>query len=998
MAISAYPTYPELCLIQTWFPGGSLMDGDNWQIQESRFDPQAIHHKETVFTIGNGYLGTRGAFEEGFPGDRAGTLIHGVYDDIPIYNTELGNAPNWIDFSIYLDGERFQMDRGQILDFRRVLDLRNGVLNRQVRWRSPTGKTIDLSFERFASLADPHLMGLRVRLASLDFTGGVEFRAGLPGQMDNQGFLHWDWAGQGGIEGQGAYLVVQTRATKISVCEAFQLNFSSSGRDTYHYWDSQWTPTIVARAYIEQGNVVTAEKLVSIFTSRDTDDPEIAAREALEIAARQGYDGLSESNEFAWQAEWENSDITIEGDDEADRRLRYSLFQLLISAPRQDDKVSIPAKTLSGFVYRGHAFWDTEIFVLPFFIYTRPEIARNLVLYRYHTLSGARRKARLSGFEGAMYAWESAATGDETTPRWVPHQESSELIRIWCGDIEHHITADVAYGVHHYWQVTGDDEFMRSYGAEMILDTARFWGSRVEWDQARGVYEINDVIGPDEYHDHVDNNAFTNLLARWNLQTALEVLGWLREADPAKAAELEERLDLTSLRLAHWEEVIQKLYLGYDEVSGLFEQFEGFFQLKDVDLRDFEPRTKSMQVILGIEGVQDYQIIKQPDVLMLLYLLRSRFTREIFKANWDYYTPRTDLTYGSSLGPAVQAAIAAQMGDIQAAYLHFIHATRTDLEDARGNAGEGIHAATAGGLWQAAVFGFGGLQVNPEGPVALPHLPPGWKRLNFRVWYRGERSEFDLRAGEPVPASNLRDPDVTPVAVTNPRLPILGAIFDLDGVLTDTSEFHYLGWKRLADEEGLPFDREANEALRGVSRRESLRLLLKDRQVPEGKQEQLMERKNRYYQESIASLTPANLLPGARALLEDLRAAGVKTAIGSASKNARQVVERLQLQDLVDAISDGYSVERAKPAPDLFIHAAGQLDIPVEQCIVFEDAEAGVIAALAAGMWAAGIGPAERVGAAHVVLPDLNGITWKSLQEQIEFVSQEGNSTKKPSG
>jgi beta-phosphoglucomutase len=671
-----------------------------------------------------------------------------------------------------------------------------------------------------------------------------------------------------------------------------------------------------------------AQKLVSIYTSRDTENPEKAALQAIDLAAAQGFDKLSKSNDAAWVEEWENCNITIEGDEEADRRLRYSLFQLLIAAPRQDERVSIAAKTLSGFVYRGHSFWDTEIFVLPFFIYTRPKIARNLVMYRYHTLPGARRKAEENGFEGAMYAWESAATGDETTPRWVPRPDSSELVRIWCGDIEHHITADVAYGVHHYWRIAGDDEFMRSYGSEILLDTARFWGSRVEWSPETGRYEISNVIGPDEYHDHVDNNAFTNVMARWNLEAALEVLAWLRDFDPDKAAELEGRLDLTVERLSHWNDVIDKIYLGFDPQTGLFEQFEGFFQRKEVDLRDFEPRTKSMQVILGIEGIQAYQVIKQPDVLMLLYLLPSRYDRKTLKVNWDYYTPRTDLTFGSSLGPAIQSAMAAQMGDIQAAYQHFIHASRTDLEDVRGNAGEGIHAATAGGLWQAAVFGFGGLEIPPDGPSAVPHLPPGWTRMKFRIWFHGERYDFDLQAGEPVPASDLRSLPVRQEEPMAPNLPVLGAIFDLDGVLTDTSEFHYQGWKRLADEEELPFDRQANEALRGISRHDSLRLLLQDKIVPEKEQLAMMERKNRYYQELIASLTPDDLLPGARDLLEALRSAGIKTAIGSASKNAKEVIQRLEIDGLVDAVSDGYSVERPKPAPDLFLHAAEQLQDP----------------------------------------------------------------------
>ncbi|HEX3034231.1 MAG TPA: beta-phosphoglucomutase, partial [Thermodesulfobacteriota bacterium] len=546
----------------------------------------------------------------------------------------------------------------------------------------------------------------------------------------------------------------------------------------------------------------------------------------------------------------------------------------------------------------------------------------------------------------------------------------SEIMRIWCGDIEHHITADVAYAVYQYWQVTGDDEFMRDYGAEIILDTARFWGSRAEWNEAKGRYEINDVIGPDEYHEHVDNNAYTNNLARLNLRTAFGVLDWLRKTDPRKAKELEGRLDLSPQRLAHWQDVRDRIYLGFDPRTELFEQFEGFFKLKNADLNSFEPRTKSMQAILGMEGVQAYQVIKQPDVLMLLYLLRDEYDLKILKKNWSYYTQRTDLTYGSSLGPSIHAVLAARLGDIPAAYHHFIHAARTDLEDVRGNTAEGIHAATDGGLWQAVVFGFGGLEIVDGKPATTPRLPDHWKRLKFRIQYHGKPYDFDLQ-------------HLASETTRGPSSPVLGAIFDLDGVLTDTSELHYLAWQRLADEEGIPFNRQENEALRGIPRRESLLLLLKGRTYPEEALQEMMDRKNRYYVESIARLNPENLLPGARRFLEDLRQAGVKIAIGSASKNAWAVMERLGIAGLVDATSDGHSVTRQKPEPDLFLHAAAQLGLPPEQCVVFEDAEAGVAAGLASGTWVVGIGPRERVGAAHVILPSLEGVTWLELLEQL---------------
>jgi kojibiose phosphorylase len=316
--------------------------------------------------------------------------------------------------------------------------------------------------------------------------------------------------------------------------------------------------------------------------------------------------------------------------------------------------VSIGAKTLSGLGYRGHVFWDTEVFVLPFFSFTQPHIARNLLMYRYHTLAGARRKAAANGFGGAQYPWESATSGDEVTPPWLPNfTKPQELVRIWTGDIELHITADIAYAIVQYWQVSGDDDFMRNYGVEIILDTARFWGERVELEIENGQrrYALRDVIGPDEYHDHVDNNAFTNRMAQWHLETALGLLDWLRDHYPEQAAALSQKLDLSPTRLDHWREVIARIIIPYDRESGLINQFENFFELEPVDWPAYEDRTTSMQALLGIEGANRHQVIKQADVIMLLCLLRDQYDRQTWQTNWETYMPLTDHSYGSSLGP-----------------------------------------------------------------------------------------------------------------------------------------------------------------------------------------------------------------------------------------------------------------------------------------------------------------------------------------------------------
>ena len=719
-------------------------------MEEEGFCPERLRHYETLFTLGNGYLGTRGSFEEGYPSAQPLTLIHGAYDDAPIVHTELANAPNWLALEIRLGNHRFRLDQGEILKFRRRLDLRHGLLTRQVRWRDPDGHTFDVEFERFVSMADPHVMAARVQVTSVDYEGPIAFSAGLDGVVDNDGLRHWDWVDQGGTEeGRWAHLTLETRHTHITVAEATSLDVVGKFAVEYGFEGCPWYPRLTAVTRIAPQDTVTATKVISVFTSRDTEDVTRSALEALQRATGVGYSALRGAHNAVWDDLWRSSDVIIEGDELAQRAIRFSLFHLLIAAPRIDERVSIPAKTLSGLGYRGHIFWDTEIFMLPFFIFTHPETARRMLMYRYHTLDGARRKAALQGYEGAMFAWESAATGDETTPRWVPvwdkDAQDEKLVRIWCGDIEQHITADVAYAVDRYWKATGDDEFMRDYGAEIVLETARFWASRVSWNEALGAYEIRDVIGPDENHEHVDNNAYTNAMARWNLRSGVAIMAWLEVRFPERAATLRARLGLGPDDPLNWQQIADRIKLNYDEETGLIEQFDGFFALRDIAFEAYEPRTTSLQALLGIEETNRCQVLKQPDVLMLLYLHPGLYPEGVVRTNWDYYTPRTDLTYGSSLGPAIQAVLAARMDDVEQAQRYFELAARTDLEDARGNTADGIHGATAGGLWQAVVFGFAGLQLAGQGVSVTPCLPPSWRRLAFRFIYQGKTYEVEIR-------------------------------------------------------------------------------------------------------------------------------------------------------------------------------------------------------------------------------------------------------------
>ncbi|HLO88771.1 MAG TPA: beta-phosphoglucomutase, partial [Nostocaceae cyanobacterium] len=857
----------------------------------------------------------------------------------------------------------------------RHLNLHRAILYRSIRWRSPSQKTVEISFQRFASLSDRHVLAQYCQITPVDFSGTIEVQASINGYPENQGFNHWEGLDQGKLK-DGFWLHSRTRNSRLDIGMAARVKIIGTEASLQPNIAPGY-PSVSISFVAAEGQTITIEKIITVFTSREVEQPVSAAIEKISHLA--DYSTLLHSHEQAWREVWDKSDILIEGDSVAAFAVRYNLFQLLIAAPSEDERVSIPAKTLSGFGYRGHIFWDTEIFILPFFTFTQPALARNLLSYRYYTIKGARRKASHYGYQGAMYAWESADTGDDVTPRWsLPNDFYAEDIRIWCCDREIHISADIVYAIWYYWQATNDDEWICQRGAEVILDTAIFWSSRVEYNAQLARYELRGVIGADEYHELVHNNSFTNRLVQWHLEKAIFIDGWLQQNYPDQAAELAQKLHLTDEIRRKWSEIVAKMWMPYDPKTGLIEQFAGFFQLDEINLADYEPRERSLQAILGIEKTNKLQVIKQPDVLMLLYLMRTSqefpYSQKTLQANWQYYAPRTDITYGSSLAPAIHAILAADLGQNQEAYNWFMQAAMVDLEDKRKNTSEGIHGASAGGVWQAVVLGFGGIQFTEDGPVAHPQLPPNWTRLKFKLQWQSQWHEFDLYQNHRQVPPNFPD--------------LRGVIFDLDGVLTDTAEFHYQAWQKLADEEGLPFNRQINEALRGVSRRASLMIIIGDREYSEAQIQEMMERKNRYYAELIKNISSQDLLPGALDLINDLRQAGVKIAIGSGSKNARTVIERLGIGDKIEAIADGYSVQKPKPAPDLFLYAAQLIRLLPYQCVVFEDATAGIEAGLAGGMWTVGIGPEERVGNAHVILPNLANVTWANLQAKFQSRSE----------
>lgn len=714
-----------------------------WQIHEQFFRPDQQRHFETLFTVGNGYMGTRGAFEEGVDGDSPATLIHGIYDHTPgTLVPELVNAPNWLGLRLTVDGTPVSVlpVYGDLLGYDRALDMRRALLRRELLFRAASGAIVRVVFERFASLDQPHMMAQRVDVSAVNGDPRIELRGWLDSDVSNDGVRHFRNDERVLADGATVGLEMTTAQSGYVVGVASRLVAPADVQSAIQ--SSQ--PSASTNVTLRQGETATVVKLTSIYTSRDVvGSPLDAALLALDAAEATGWDRLLAAHTAACARDWETADIVVEGDDTMQRALRFTTYHVLIAAPRHDDRVSIGAKTLSGMGYKGHVFWDTDLFIVPSLILMQPELARHLLLYRYHNLPGARHKAAANGYEGAMFPWESTDTGEETTPQWIPSAVDGEPIRVWSGDHEQHISTDIAYATWQYWRWTGDEAFLRRYGAEIILDTAVFWGSRVE--ARNGRYELSQQIGPDEYHENVDNPVFTNRMVVWHLQTALALLDRLWVTAPQDADRLTTALGLTDARLAHWRNVIAHMFIPFDAERQIHVQFPGFFALDEVPVSLYTPRTVNLWGILGHHRLIETQVVKQADVVMLMALLGDAVgTRDVMLNNWNTYYPRTD--HGSSLSPAMHARVAARLGLVDEAYELLRMAAHIDLEDNMGNAADGIHAAACGGVWQAVVLGMCGLHIDADGQLrTAPHLPAHWRSVTFTVVYRGERQTFTLR-------------------------------------------------------------------------------------------------------------------------------------------------------------------------------------------------------------------------------------------------------------
>ncbi len=717
----------------------------DWVLDEPGFVLSREHEVESIFAIGNGFLGIRASVAEGTSLSDPATFVAGVFDIEPSWNTTPGLMvlADWTDLRVLVDGRQLSLETGETLEHRRILDLAQGLLWREWLHRDEAGRMTRLVFMRFASMAERALAGQSVAIIPENYSGRVrlESRVGLsPARVKRWEatparpspslcLLHGPapaepWSAFEQVATTGARVVFACRA-RLQAADQQRVNWSaeSRGDSVLETWD--WDAGV--------GEPLRLDRFLTVQRDGHGAPDAGAVTGSLQRATERGATEAVTEHAAAWAARWRVADVRVGSDEEAQRALRFAVYHLISAANPDDPHVSIGARAMTGEAYRGHVFWDTEIYVLPFFIYTDPAGARSLLEYRYHTLPGARRKARALGFRGALYAWESTDTGDETTPT-VAITPTGDVVRILTGEQEHHISADVAYAVWLYWQVTGDDRFFVECGAEILLETARFWASRgaIEGD---GCYHIRRVIGPDEYHETIDDNAYTNVMARWNLEHGAEAADLLAARWPQIWQSLSARLEIDAGELAEWRKIAGTVKKCYDRRLGLFEQFDGYFGLEDIPLAPFEPRTAPIDIILQRERLQKSKVVKQADVVALMALLWDEYPRHVHEANFRYYEPRT--AHGSSLSPALHALVAARLGDDHLFDRFFRQAAEIDLANNMGNAAGGVHIAALGGLWQAAVLGVAGVRPRSDGLLLDPHMPRTWTSLAFNVKWRG---------------------------------------------------------------------------------------------------------------------------------------------------------------------------------------------------------------------------------------------------------------------
>jgi len=733
---------------------------DQWKIIEDCFRPENYRRAEGVLALANGYMGQRASFEEGCSGVESlcGNYIAGVFDSYPnptmiklkgrpANPNKMVNAPDHLPVEISVNGERLDIAACQVENYRRTLHLDRGLLTREMTVRMPSGLRLRAEFMRMLSMTDRHIAATRIAVTPLEQDAEIEFASLVNAGVANVSTRHLIDARllrEGGFHGASC----RTAATGIRIAVLAGETLAAAADDgivrPHAAAIEQDQEHAVSRSRLAikcaAGQTAVLEKLAAVATSRDNDlpddDPAGACVRLLAAAQAAGIGALKQRQEEAWRSIWQDNEIAIcqeSGGHDLTQGLRYALFQMIQSAPRTDPTVNIGAKGLTGEHYFGTYFWDTEVFMLPMYAFAMPEVAENLERSRVHMLPGARRKAAELDLPGAAFPFMADTDGNECSTLW-----QFALMGI-------HVTADVAWGVWFYYCVTGDLDFIAEGGIDIMVETSRMWVGRAFYSQEVGEYVINKVLGPDEYHQGVDNNYYTNIMAQENLAKTCRLLEILQTQQPDAYRRACERLDLPPDEQKLFRHISESIYLPVDEERGICLQDDGFDLLEPYDLQA-HPLPGPVNAAWSYDRAMRTQVLRQADVLVAGLLVGDRFPTDQIQRDFDYYEPRT--THDSSLSFCTHSIMAAAIRRPDTAYDYFLRTARLDLDDFHDNSWMGIHAACLGGAWQCVVLGFGGVRWY-DGNLSLnPLLPPQWTGFSFSIRWHGVRLHVEITPGQ----------------------------------------------------------------------------------------------------------------------------------------------------------------------------------------------------------------------------------------------------------
>ncbi len=739
---------------------------DPWSITEEGFDPAYGLVSESTFSLGNEYMGVRGYFEEGYSGEKyVGSYFNGFYEQTPIFHParykgfvdisrDMTNSVDWLYTRIILEGEQLDLAVCKFGQFTRSLDFREGILRRSFVWTTQGGKQLKVTFERLLSMRINHVGGQRIRLEPINFSGDVIIRTGLDLTPHAPYFKDSNWIALTEERAGGIHAILgQTKVSRLRLFSGFRID--CPGRYQEKEIKGDRFTGLEFRLALKQGKAAGYDKLAVNLAAKKRDDPESIWDKGMELAkhyAEITYDRIAAENKAYWEAVWKKSDIVIQGDEENQQGIRFCIFQLHQTYRGSDPDLNIGAKGLSGEAYGGKAFWDTEAYCLQFYIFNNPQAARDLLCYRYNLLPEARERARELDCGGACYPI-STIDGTETTGAW---QHSSLQI---------HVSGAIAFGIFNYNKICRDKEFLYTKGIEMLLEISRFYKSRVQENPLTGEYGYYGVMGVDEFHMMVNNNCFTNYLAKKAMDFTLEVLEEMKALAFRELKSVMERLHFTWEEAESFKKISSNMYLPRKD--GIFEQHDGFFALPHIDPDSIPMEEFPLYNHWSYDRIYRTDMIKQADVLMMLFMYGNDFSKEIKRINYDYYEPRC--IHESSLSPSVHSILASEIGYHEEAYEFFRFATRLDLDNYNRNTGEGLHMTSIAAAWMNIIYGFGGMRSDGETLSFAPSIPVRWSSYRFPVMYQKVLLQLEITRDN-VRISTLEDKSVTVLLYDNTYL------------------------------------------------------------------------------------------------------------------------------------------------------------------------------------------------------------------------------------